>query len=279
VEVGLFAEKGVEMEAAILAIIIIISIALTIQGLGTKFSKLRNLYFLGIVLWSRWLPVLAALTFICILGANVVGGDTSFHKLLSLRSVLSYPETMILLLLSPIMFTRAANLIAAGALLYLLQRLFFSDAHIVSGAWLTMIASTTTLAMLADRMPWVAIQGTTSVAVSIREVVINMIALGLLIASMFSLTKVSQFVLWSDTNFSLTLSASVVSGVLGAMMVGWVCISMGLKRHFILPLLSLPSLFVLAFITSWPPYMLVVPFAAILALSLSSIDFRVRVRA
>jgi len=53
------------------------------------------------------------------------------------------------------------------------------------------------------------------------------------------------------------------------MSTGWVSIALGITRHFMLPLLSLPVVFVLAFLTSWPAHILIIPFAICLALSLS----------
>ena len=63
--------------------------------------------------------------------------------------------------------------------------------------------------------------------------------------------------------------------VLAGLAFGWLSVALGVTRNLALPLLSLPTMFVLAYMTAWPSHILAIPFAACLALSLTVADRRV----
>jgi hypothetical protein len=90
--------------------------------------------------------------------------------------------------------------------------------------------------------------------------------------------KIYAFNRWISSSFGMVLPLGVTLGLLVAIFFGWLSVALGFTRHFTIPLLCLPSLFVLAYITEWPSYLLVVPFALCMALGLASAERRTDMR-
>ena len=266
------------MNIAVAAITIFLLCMLSVLSLGKRFNFLKRSYYFGINIWSRWVPVLGTATFIMILGANVVGGRNPLLKIFDLGSTLTFPELVVLFLVGPLFFSGAGSLLAAGTVVYLVERLLIDGAFHVGGSWLLLIGSTTTVAILADRLPWIPENPRGTVNSLIREVLVvalSFAALGTIFAAIF---KAPALALWARQSLALPLHSNILLMVMGLLLAGWFTIVMGVTRHFTLPIVCLPSILVTAFITRWPSYILVVPMTICIALSLAVADRRRAIR-
>ena len=172
-------------------------------------------------------------------------------------------------ILGPAFFLRWGNLVASGLIVFGGLRIYAESTYADPSLSLYALAGSTTLvAILGDKMPWHTYKSS-PVAHKMRELLLVLFTLSALCLTVFAITKAPHFSSWLNRNFGTNLHSFWILCTLTVMAVGWVSISLGITRHFMLPLLSLPTVFVLAFMTSWPPHLLVIPFAICLALSLS----------
>lgn len=262
------------MNIALSAILVFFLCMLAILSLGEKFHFLKRSYYIGIELWSRWLPVLGTSLYIAILGANVVGGRNPLLRYFDLAGGLTFPELVVLFLIGPLFFSGAGSLLSAATVVYLAERLLIEGHVTVTAAWLVLISSATTTAILADKMPWVRNNGETTISALVREVLVLVIAFAALAAIFSTFLKLQSFTVWSDRNLSLPLHSNVTLLTLGLLGAGWTTIAVGMTRHFTLPMVCLPTVVIAAFVTHWPSYILVIPLTVCMTLSLAVADRR-----
>ena len=73
--------------------------------------------------------------------------------------------------------------------------------------------------------------------------------------------------------FLSSLKIALISTIV-ALFVGWMGIGLGYVRHLVIPLVSLPTMLVLAYVTQWPGHLLAVPFATCFCLSMMTAERR-----
>ena len=237
-------------------------------------TQLTRRYYAGLAFWSRWLPVLATALFLAVVTVNLAQGGTASDRTLSLGGFFSVPEIIILFLVGPLFLTRLGNVVAAGLLVYCLERLVLTQQSGTSPALYIVAGGAAVVAVLGDRMPWLAAGGRGRLAQNLREGLLLGLTLGALAVVFLGLVKVHGLVRWLGATAGVALPLTLVLPGLVALFLGWLMIGIGYTRHLALPLLSLPTLFVLAFVSGWPSHLLVVPFALAFALSLAPVERR-----
>lgn len=259
-----------------------IFLALLVVFLITTFSRrfvfLRSCYHYGISSWSSWLPVISTTSFLTILFFNLLffGQMTRWMFPISLGNLFSFSEIIILFFVGSLYLTRHGNFVALSVLSYCLAKFFIAESHFIQTAGLNIILGTSTVvAVLGDRLPWYQNSGKMPFAKTFRELVLFVVTIGAFIITLVAMFKLNAFSRWIGVQFHVRLSAFVIIFLLSAVFIGWVTVALGLLRNFILPIICLPTIFALAFLTRWPPFILIVPFAACLALSLTSAERRV----
>ncbi len=249
-----------------------------LSALSNRFAPLKQSYYFGVAAWGNWLPVLATGLYLALLVVNLASaGDLADHAL-SLGRVLNLFEMIFLLMVGPLFLTRWGNLVAAGVLVYFAERLMMQASDPVAAtnfaASHLVLAATTVVAVLGDKMPWLAgdrIQGT---AHKLREILLIFLCVGALGVTATGMIKYVGFARWFNGAFGAALPPLMMLGVLTAIFIAWLSVALGFTRHFMMPLVTLPSVLVLAYITAWPSLLMIVPFIASLALSLASADRR-----
>jgi hypothetical protein len=254
-----------------LALLSIIALAL----LARRSDELRRIYYTGIAAWARWLPVVATGLFLAVLVTNLMLDEAAGAPALNLAAFFSTTELVVFFLVGPLYLTRLGNVLATATVLYCIERLVVGDSGQAPTLAVYMVmASATVVAVLGDKAPWLQGERTTPLAHRFREVLLIAFTVACLAVVFTGIVKIYAFNRWIAATFGMTLPAAVTLGLLVAIFCGWLSVALGFTRHFTIPLLCLPSLFVLAYITGWPSHLLVVPFALCLALGLSTAERR-----
>jgi hypothetical protein len=257
--------------STLLALLSIIALALVAR----RSDDLRRMYYAGIAAWARWLPVVATGIFLAVLVTNLMTDEAAGAPSLSLAPFFSTAELVVLFLVGPLFLTRLGNVLATAAVLYFIERLVvgYSGQTPTLAVYLVMAAATI-VAVLGDKVPWLAGESTTPLAHRFREVLLIAFTIACLAVVFTGIVKIHAFNRWIAATFGMAMPAAVTLGLLVAIFCGWLSVALGFTRNFTIPLLCLPSLFVLAYITGWPSYLLVVPFVLCLALGLSTAERR-----
>lgn len=265
------------MNSMIVAVLLVFLAIAVLAVVASAIFELKKVFYLGVAIWSQWLPVLAVIIYLTILGSNLLVGSDFGGKILNLSGYMSIPEIVVLFLVGPMFLTRVGNILALATVAYCTQRLLFGDTSAASLSLLLMIGSAMVVAVLNDRMPWIAASGYDPTAAKLREMISLGLSIGGLVVILVSIVKVYAFTKWLNALTGIAVSAPAVLSCLVLMSVGWLSVAAGFTRQITMPLLCLPSIFALAFLTNWPSYLLVVPLSACIALSLASADRRLPV--
>lgn len=271
--------------------LVVIIFTFFIALLGARIMLLRRAYYLGIAFWSKWLAVIATGIYMGLMATNVALGDSIPLEALSLNSSLSTLVMTILFFVGPLFLTPLGGLIAAIVTVFLIYSITGSPNLVpMSLGMAALPALTTIIAVLGDRMPWLQGSISAKLAAKIRDILIAAISIGsigLLLTALSQLNSLTHFVMES-LDLATALTAIGLKGTLNSPMIlklfsvsliillmsAWLSIALGFTRHLVLPVISLPTLTVLAFMTSWSNWLLIIPFTACLALALAVADRR-----
>lgn len=267
------------MHPTVLAIIISTTIMLILLSLGERFAYFKQCYFYGISLWSRWLPVIMTSVFALVLLGNMFSSVPYFSAGASVRHLLSAAEIAIFLLaVAPLLLTSSGAMVGIGGLAYLLVKIVIHQSVGAPQLGISyLLAALTTVIILNDKTPWLADRDALPLSQKIRDAAAIVLALGALMILIVSMFKAAIFSRWSAGVFGVTLSQQMLIALLVAMFIVWMTVALGLSRHFTLPMICLPTIYCAAFVTSWPAYMLVIPFIAAICLTLA-MDRRITLR-
>jgi hypothetical protein len=261
-----------------ISLLALIAVAATAAML---FERLRKSYYVGVSVWSRWAPVIATGIYLSVLAVNLATGGAVTGSPLSLDGCFSLVEIIVLFLVGPVFLTRMGNLVATAVIAYCVQRALLGTMPASAGLGLGLhlvTASATVVAALGDRMPWYTLESSPSFAGKLREILLAVVTLGSLTALFTGIVKVHGFAKWLGASFGLGLPSLLVLILLVSMFVGWLAVALGFARHFTIALLSLPTVYVTAYVTGWPAHLLVVPFALSMSLSLAAGERRTQSR-
>jgi len=266
------------MLSTLLPIFLAVVVVFMITAFSRRFVFLRYCYHYGISSWSNWLPVVSTASFLMILFFNLMffGQMNRWLFPISLGNLFSFSETIILFFIGSMFLTKQGNIVAISVVSYCLTKYFIVNSHFIQTAGLNVILATSTIvAVLGDRLPWY--QNTVKIpcAKVFRELALFFITAGAFLVILMVMFKLNIFSHWIGSQFHVAFSPFVIIFLLSMVFIGWVAVALGSFRNFILPVICLPTIFALAFLTRWPPFILVVPFAACLALSLTTAERRV----
>jgi hypothetical protein len=262
------------MNTTLLATFFSLILILLFAGLGRKFGWIRKSYFMGVAIWSQWLPVIATAAYMSLMAANITTRSEFGTHALDLSRYFSIYELILFFLLGPAFLTRRGNVIAALTVAGATAKLLVTGVTIEPSMSLYLFAGSATLvAILGDKMPWHD-RSHGVVAAQIREILLIGLTMAALGVTVICFSQIRGFSHWLADSFALNLSREITIIFLAILIFGWLSIALGITRHLTLPMLALPTMFVLAYMTNWPPHLLAVPFAACLALSLSVADRR-----
>lgn len=236
-------------------------------------SELRRIYFLGIAVWSRWIPILAVMTYDCLLVAQVFSGGSNASET-SLARLFSSAELLFLLLLTPMLFTRLGNITGIFATFYIAQKFLQVSPSEIPASGIILLGSSTIISVLADRLPWINLRGPSYTAITLRELMIVSLSVITIVAAIMCMAKVEYFCRWLSIGFGVSIQKPAMILLLLGVCIGWISVAVGVTRVMSLPILSIPSLLLILFVTNWPSYILVLPFALSLSLTLAIADRR-----
>jgi len=234
---------------------------------GRKRSKA---YLCGISLWCKFLPLATILIYMLLLGSNLAAGY--MLESFSLASLLSVQEMVVMFLAGPMFLTRAGNLIGLSTLVYLINKIGFSESLVSGHGIFTLVISVTTITILADKMPWHPQKSYGFQAQRIRD--LSLVLAGFLSLALIFLTllKLKSLGFWLDRMFLLQLPKQILFAALASVFLGWLGIILGIGRTFLVFLICIPTCIALAFITNWSSSLVAIPFAGLLSLALASAD-------
>jgi len=220
--------------------------------------------------WAGLLPSLATLIFLLLpvlyLGHIELSPN---HQWLLLQNEISSFEVILLLVAGIFFVTAYGNLIAAIVVLYGLERTLLTSSSELTPAMLLLLSSATIVAVLADKMPWHPQHAGNEITHRVREIAsLALCFCGLALAFAAAL-KMAELTQWVSATFAPTVTQEGVSIGMLAIIVGWVFIAMGTSRHYLMPVVIVPTLALVCFLTNWPAAVLVLPFCLALSLSLA----------
>lgn len=267
----------VPMSTSIFAVIVVIALTALGFAAAANARRLRAAFYAGLAAWARWLPVAATGLYLAVLAVNLAPKGPGRGHALNLDGLFSMPEVLVLFLIGPLLLTRIGNILAIAAVAYSIERLVArgSDASV---ALYLVAGAATVVAAIGDKMPWLAAEGAQILAQKVREitlVALTISALGVIAVALF---RVHALASWFSALSGWNVSGVAAFGMLTLLIVGWLAIALGLTGAFTLPLLAVPTLLAMAYVTTWPTPLLVVPFALCLALSLASGERRLQSR-
>lgn len=233
----------------------------------------------GVLFWRRWLPAMAVLIYIVILAANLSFGVNAIKSQFDLGSTLAYPETLVLFLVGPLLFTSAGPVIAFATTIFLLGRFLALGALIDSPHTTThalLGASVTIVAILGRHAPWMpnARDRFTDTGLKTAYLLMGLAAVGVAFAA---LIRVNSFHAWMTATTGVALPVEILLALMALVFAGWVLTLTDVTRQIFLLALAPPTLLAAAYLTHWTLDLLAIPFAACLAFAL--LDTKARVRA
>lgn len=224
-----------------------------------KVSGLREGVYSGTSVWGTSLPILATIGFAVVVLANLLFSAKLTFGLLNLGSFFSFPELLVLLVLSAFYTTRLGQSLAALCTSLILLRVGFRPTYVFpsgSGVSLLLMSSITVL-VLGDHMPWLRSQSKTYRSGHVlRAVLLVALCVTSIGMTLLTLTRLPEFCGWVLKVFSKNLSETLSSALLCSIVVGWALVAIGQMRQILLFLLALPTLLLFAFIVGWTaPYL------------------------
>lgn len=263
------------MSSSLTAIVVAASLIIFVAILGARFDHLRRSYYFGVSIWSRWLPVLATALYLSLLVVNLISSPGQVPQSLQLMGVFSSAELMVLFIVGPLFLTKVGFIIAFATLAFTIERFISSGIPTSSAGCMYLFTSAVTfIALLGDKMPWFTYSATNPIAQKIRDFLVFGVAVGSLGVIGASFTQVPGFQKWVYQVLAIDIPKFLLLMILVGIFIGWLSIVLGFTRNVTIPLMSLPTLFILAYITHWPSYLLIIPFSVCLALALSTADRR-----
>ncbi len=263
------------MGSSLTATVIAASLIVLVAILGARYEYLKRSYYFGVNIWSTWLPVLATAIYMSLLAVNLLSEQGQLPAALDLGKFFTTLELTVLFVVGPLFMTKIGFLIAFATLSFTIERFVSSGITASSSGCLYLFTSAVTfVALLGDKMPWLSKRFSNGTAQKIRDILVvgmGIASLGLMTAAF---TKIPSFQKWVMQVMSIDIPKVVILFLLIGIFIGWLSVVLGFTRNVTLPLMSLPTLFVLAFVTGWPSYLLIIPFSVCLALALSTADRR-----
>lgn len=239
----------------------------------SRIIELKRSFYLGVMVWSKWTPFFAVIVYLIVLGSYFLPFGT-VRSLISVSSYLSKIEILTFLLIAIFFMSSLGNLVSSAALIYLTFRFSSISPSNAPMSIYLLLGSTTVVALLADKLPWNQPDGTVSYAKRMRQLILFVLSFGFISMSILAIARIHILVPWLENHLKISASEFSLIALMLLTAVGWISISIGQTRHFTMLILAIPSLIILAFITSWPSYFLFIPFVACLALSLATADRR-----
>lgn len=266
------------MDSTFFTILSVMSLVAILYVVTTRVHLLKRSYNQGLTLWGRWLPVASTGLYLAVLSVNLAPGGPMRGHSLSLDGVFSTTEIIVLFLVGPLYLTRLGNILATATIAYCIERLLADSSTTPHVGLFLVTGAATVVAVLGDKMPWLAGEGPQILAIKLRQILLTSITIAALAVIAVGVIKVHSFSRWITTVFGWQLPDIVVLGILLALFFGWMSVALGFTRHVTIPALCVPTLLVLAFVTEWPSTLLIIPFALCLALSLATGDRRIQGR-
>ena len=235
-------------------------------------QTIKSSYFLGIEVWSRWLPVFAiGLIVLMLLGNLSAKGVT--HPVLSLAPVIRGPEILIYLILGPILFSSIGNVMATVSAIYCFQKyLLVSGLGDASGIYI-FISANLIVALLGDKMPWNT-HYHNQTAKKLRELLVGIIAVLALASAMISLIKLKSFSLWLTAFFTFHIHPAIVMGLIAALILAWTGVAMGILRNLSIVVVGIPTTLVCGFLLNLHSFAYLMFFSVLFSLALATAERR-----
>ena len=142
-----------------------------------------------------------------------------------------------------------------------------------------MIAFSVVVTILGDQMPWFSgFFNSMKKGNFLRSVLLATTAVIAVALTIFSLIKLKSFGLWLAQIWPIAFSQISLTALLYSILIGWTMIAIGSCRHILLFALSLPTVTLLAFATSWSGPNLAAAMAILVSLAVASADRRLEQR-
>jgi len=248
--------------------------SLSIAVLGARSAFLRESYYRGIQVWSRWIPIAAVLLFWFLIGSNLFSNVTFFGQSLHVGDFLNHPRLVVLFIAAPILLTSAGSTLALGILVFTAERAISAEIAKPNFAAMMLFSTLTIIIVLGDHMPWLQAKRSRGIARNLRQIVLILIAGGAMLSSLLAIVRIASFSKFINHLMVTNFSTTFLLVCLMILIVGWAAVLLGMSRHFLTALFCLPTLMVFAFVTTWPHSALAIPFAACVALCLAAHDRR-----
>lgn len=241
--------------------------------------KLLSFFYLGLEVWSRWLPKLAISLIAALVLMNLSSFDFSLIPGLNLSPLYSKNELLFYSLSLPLLFSKGLLFVLPALLFHTLFKVLNVDEHSLLAGHLLILGSLTVLALTWDRL------GTCKFRDIKRQTSLQTFRLFKFQFVLLTFVGIATFLgLNSDQVFhklspnleqlGIFISPVVLTIYLLLNFTGWVLASIGYSRNLLLFFLSAPTILLASLTTKLPNFFFVVLLSSCIALVITTTDRR-----
>ena len=259
---------------SLLVLLLAMLLILLIAVFGTTTPPARAHHARAMNNWGKWLPVIAIFGYFVAILINLANTplDSAFLKVprLPFKSL----ELYFLLFLGTLFFTRAANVSAIGTLSFTILHSMLHGYSLYERSFFTFVAAQLIIVFLADKAPWFGPSGAHDAGARLRKIGLGLITISAIAVTICGLAKINDFRTWLQTVAGMHSSRIVMTAMLTCMLLGWSSVWIRMLRPFMMPLLILPTLVLLNYLTGCSSSISAVILVITLILSLATSDRR-----
>ena len=259
---------------SLLVLLLAMLLILLIAVFGTTTPPARAHHARAVNNWGTWLPVLALVTYFAVILINLANLPLDSLLLKLLRLPFKSAELYFLFFLGILFITRAANITAMGTLSFTILHSIVHGYSLYERSVFIFITSQLIITFLADKAPWSNSKMPLVAASRFRQIGLAILTISAIAVTISGIAKINDFRLWLQTFAGMHTSRILMTVILTSILVGWSAVWIRMLRPFIMPLLILPTLVILNYLTSCSSSFSAVILVLTLILSLATSERR-----
>lgn len=232
---------------------------------------LRKHLTTGLQLSISMLTPIAFFYFAIIMLANLLPFDSA-NNVFVLPPNLTFGKIFFLATTGLLFLSRFGPLIALAHLLFLLINIFLiAESVAITSGFVILMTTLTVIAGFSDYLPWQTKENQ-RLGQGIRSSYRILLSLVAVCVTIMALRQGHDFSLWLDQHFDTQIPVRISIAFLLVILTFWLGVALGRMPPGYLPIATLPTLFVSAFISTWSSTLFLIPVTLIIALTLVDID-------
>ena len=259
---------------SLLVLLIAMLLILLIAVFGTTTLPARAHHTRAVNNWGRWLPVVAVMGYFTAILFNLANLPMESVLLKYGRLPFKSAELYFLFFLGTLFVTRLANLSALGTLSYTVLHSMLHGYGLYERSVFIFMTAQIVIIFLADKAPWAGPNTPHIASRRLRQIGLGILTISAIIVTICGLAKINDFRVWLQTSAGLHTSRILMTAMLTFVLIGWSSVWIRMLRPFMMPLLILPTLLLLNYLTGCSSSVSAIILVVTLILSLATSDRR-----